>query len=304
VSLNGRRVTVTAGLSGGLGNQLFQYAAARRLAHVNGASLLLDDRSGFECDPYHARYALDAFRIVGQRLGGRAPYRSRIGRIKRRVDTAWQQALPVRRRRYLREDQLHTPRELLELELAHRVYLDGGWQREEYFADIRDILRREFDLAHERDPRSNELARRMEECESVGLHIRRLRGRPNLPTSRPLPDDPKLHVSSSYYERATRYLIEKAGADHFFVFADYPEVVSEVLGDRLPFTVVAHNGMEKDYEDLWLMRQCKHFVIANSSFGWWAAWLGDHAHKRVVAPESHARRDHGLVSLPVAWVQL
>ena len=83
------------------------------------------------------------------------------------------------------------------------------------------------------------------------------------------------------------------------MFSDFPQWARENITGDIPITYITHNGPDKDYEDLWLMRQCRHFVIANSTFSWWAAWLGENPQKIVTAPQAAIGRM--LKSVPSSW---
>jgi hypothetical protein len=295
--------TVTVWLSGGLGNQLYQYAAARRLALRNQADLVLDARSGFAGDPYRARFVLDRFSVAGA-PSAQAPYASRTGRVRRRIRAATHRWLPLALRSYVAEADLRVPADLLHLRLWRDVYLDGSWMDEVYFRDIRSDLLQELDVRGPHGALNDELAARIQDTMSVAVHVRRLRGRPNTGPSEPLPDDPDRHLSRDYYHVAVKRLIEMAGVDHSFVFADYPAWAEEHLRLPIATTFVTHNGNDRDYEDFWLMRQCKHFVIANSTFSWWAAWLGQTSNKQVVVPAGYVDPMRGLHSVPDHWIRI
>ena len=80
-------------------------------------------------------------------------------------------------------------------------------------------------------------------------------------------------------------IVEKTGADHFYVFSDDPEWVKVNIVLPYSTTYISHNSARESYWDIVLMQHCKHHIIANSSFSWWGAWLNSSKEKIVVAPE-------------------
>jgi hypothetical protein len=193
---------------------------------------------------------------------------------------------------------------LLNLRIRRDVYLDGLWQNEGYFKDAEDVIRQDLAIKPPNDPPNRSVAAQIESCHCpVALHVRWF-------------DDPhassqRHNVSVDYYERALARVRAEIEKPHFFLFSDNPSAATA----RLPLmkdscTVVAHNvGLENAYADLWLMNKCRHFIMANSTFSWWGAWLSSpHAGKLVIAPdparfdERHAWRRVNL--LLNTWVRL
>lgn len=265
-------------LIGGLGNQMFQYAAGRRLAKKLGVELKLDVL-GFEEYKLH-RYSLCAFSIkekfasreevlaltalgwgvfagVARRLLGRPPVQTSSHFKEKKL--------------FCFDPEVFT--------LSDNVYLDGSWQNEKYFKDIEDIIRREFTVKASPEGRNKELLDEMSGCESVALHVRRADFVDNAYTA-------GVHgvCGVDYYERAVRMLADRLAYPRFYVFSDDPGWAGENLKLGHPTTVVDHNGADKNYEDLRLMSGCKHQIIANSTFSWWGAWLNQNQGKVVIAP--------------------
>ncbi len=87
-----------------------------------------------------------------------------------------------------------------------------------------------------------------------------------------------------YYHQAISKLSSLVSDPHFFIFSDDPEWAKDNLKLAFPTYLMDFNQAVKDYEDLRLMSLCKNFIVANSSFSWWGAWLGDDPYKRVFAP--------------------
>ncbi|MBK8637483.1 MAG: alpha-1,2-fucosyltransferase [Chromatiaceae bacterium] len=257
-------------IKGGIGNQLFCYAAARRLALVSQVELILDDVTGFVRDHrYRRAYALDHFAIPCRK----ATPRERMEPFERgrRALAKWlARRRPLAERRYIEQQGNGFDESLLTLVPHGTVYLDGLWQDERHFADVAGTVR--TDLAFRRTPsdRDRELARRMDGCQSVALHVRWF----DSPTT-PSPDH---NLGAEYYQQAVQEIERRIPWPHYFLFSDDVAAAArklEIPRDRV--TLVDHNeGDDGAILDLWLMSCCQHFILANSTFSWWGAWLSAH----------------------------
>ena len=135
---------------------------------------------------------------------------------------------------------------------------------------------------------------------SVSIHIRR----------GDYVADPTMYTSHGtcdidYYNRCVESLTEKVKDTSFFVFSDDPQWSRDSLKLQYPAIFVDHNDMEHGYEDMRLMSQCKHNIIANSSFSWWGAWLNNNENKIVLAPEKWFAKKTYIINdmIPVQWVK-
>ena len=264
-------------LKGGLGNQFFQYALGRTLAEMCKAELKMDITL-FETYKLHA-YSMMPFNIQKNFASSdevRALTDRKLGiteSLIRRVLRAPAKPAPA----YIAEKYFHFDPDILDLKDG--VYLDGYWQSEKYFVDLAGIIRQEFTVITQQTGKDKELAERMASCESVSLHIRR--------GSYTFPPYNSVHGTCSldYYFGCVENLTRIIKHPHFFIFSDEPEWAHDNLKISYPTTVVDYNGADKDYEDLRLISQCKHHIIANSTFSWWGAWLCENTHKMVLAPK-------------------
>ncbi|MGD0077168.1 MAG: alpha-1,2-fucosyltransferase [Sedimentisphaerales bacterium] len=267
-----RAIMIITRLFGGLGNQMFQYAAGRRLAHVLAVELKLDVTW---MDKFISRpYTLGKFNIqenfaTAAEIAAMAPK----GRIEHALAKIWPKKWP----KYIQEKCFHFDPEILNL--YDGVYLKGYWQSEKYFSDIAAILRREFTLKTPLSGKSKELSEMIASKQSVSIHIRRGDYVAARKTKR-------VHggCGPDYYLRCVDYLKQLVKNAHFFIFSDDPEWAGDNLKRLCPATFVDYNRADKDYEDLWLMSRCNHHIIANSTFSWWGAWLNPREDKIVLAP--------------------
>jgi len=291
---------VIARLIGGLGNQMFQYAAARAIAcRIRQEPGL--DITAFE--NYRLRsYRLGCFNIVENFVGSekvRSIRRRQIGCESGFINKLKWKFLPERRKIFTQQGY-HFHADILKIRKS--VYLDGYWQSEKYFSDMADIMRKDFTFRSEPDSENKQLLLKIESCPSVSLHIRR----GDYVNDR---DTFTIHgvLSMDYYLRSLDYIAQRVHHPHFFIFSDDMAWVRQNLKINYPHDFIDHNGAQKDYEDMRLMSHCRHHIIANSSFSWWGAWLCNHADKIVIAPArwfsaEEMKKCDQLDILPETWV--
>jgi hypothetical protein len=261
---------------GGLGNQMFQYAAGLGLAERLGTRLLVDASWFFPAPDPDRSYELSAFGIE--------PTIGLADRLR----------LALRRKTVHREP--HYAYDPLLETLRGAVVLDGYWQHERYFAHCAAAVREAFRFRQALPPGHARLLEEIEAEESVSLHVRR--GDYTAPKRQrrfgllPL----------AYYEAALAHIQERVPAARFTVFSDDLDWCREHLGEERFRYCPAGTGAE----DMRLMAACKHNIVANSSFSWWGAWLNPSRAKIVVAPKEWFQEPtlKDASPAPPAWIRL
>jgi hypothetical protein len=264
-------------LNGGLGNQLFQYALGRKIAHARGLELRFD-LSVLKSGRPDRQYKLDRFRVHGRPANAKElkdfyfmqqiPY---LGHIY----TIYQDFLPYYRRRIVVEQSADFDANVFSI--PTNAVLCGYWQSEKYFHDIRSLLLDEFRLKEPFNEIDQQIYEEICVRNSVSLHIRRGDYIVNPSTNK--------HgaLPMGYYKRAMKMLEETVKSPHYYVFSDEISWARQHL--QAPgFTFVDRDNPQHDIFDFALMSTCKHHIIANSSFSWWAAWLSNDPAKQVFAP--------------------
>jgi Glycosyl transferase family 11 len=265
-------------LIGGLGNQMFQYSLGQHLAIKNNSTLKLD-LQGFK-DYKLRNYDLSCFNIL-ENIATSNDLSDVIlpsNRLIRKVGKCIKVKLNVVQQiQYIKESIFNFQPEILNL--GDNIYLEGYWQSEKYFSDIKDVIIKEFTVKNRPDPINESFIEEIAGCESVSIHIRRGDYVSNPTTN-------KFHgfLGLDYYQRAIKLMLEKVDNPHFFVFSDDPGWANKNIKTDASITYIKHNNA-KNYEDMRLMSTCKHQIIANSSFSWWGAWLNKNPEKIVLAPE-------------------
>lgn len=274
-------------LHGRLGNQMFQYAAARALALRSDVPVAIDARTALHRGEGVLTRVFDLPLSEPDTLPPsreEAPLRYAAWRYLRRPPV-------LRRERGLG----YNP----EIEnWGDGSYLHGYWQSERYFSDVAETIREDFTFPAISDPDNAEMAARIGDTLSIALHVRR--GDYVALEAHALCDQ-------AYYDEALKRVLNGLeGEPTVFVFSDDPGWARENLELPCAKVVVDHNGSDRDFEDMRLMSLCDHNVIANSSFSWWAAWLNRNQHKRVAAPTRWFGDPsmHNPDILPESWMRI
>jgi len=292
---------IIAQLRGGLGNQMFQYAAGRRLAEKNKTKLKLDLRLLLDRTPrehfVYRNFDLDIFRIQENIAKSYEVKILSIG-LKRALFKLL--GKDVQNRRCIIEPHFHFYRELLDA--PDNVYLDGHWQSYKYFADIEQIIRKEFVFKKGFDAISMKMAQKIRSMNSVCINVRRADFVHN-PIAR------KQHgvCSLAYYKQAEKIIYSNVNNPHFFVFSDDIAWCVDNISFNHDFTIVSHDCAGRKFDDyLHLMTLCDHYILANSSFAWWAVWLNPKKGKVVIAPKkwfnNHTIDTTDLI--PKNWIRI
>jgi hypothetical protein len=282
-------------LLGGLGNQLFQYAVGRALAIRLNTSLKLD--ASYFTSGRRRTYELERFRIQASRVNPferwAAPRWERP-RVARAVQVLRKLGLPIGFTSLRDREQGFDERIVT---VTGNVSLRGFWQSERYFASVADIIRDELVLRDEPDQVNQAMLDAIGSTESVALHVRR--GDYLItPKHGTCPLD--------YYHQAIEKMLLRVRDPHLFIFSDDPDWTRENIKTGFPTTYVTHNTGRQDFEDLRLMSHCRHFIIANSSFSWWGAWLSRNRTKNIIAPKRWFADPNQLSAdfIPPAWMVL
>lgn len=255
---------------GGLGNQMFQYAYAKALQQ-KGYEVKIDI-SAFETYKLHGGYQLDKYNIdlnPSTKDENNEFYKNTLcSKVLRkfRIDFS----------RRVKEKSLLFDNQLLNIE--DNNYIDGYFQNENYFKNIKEIILKQFIINQKISDYSKDIENKIKKSQnSCSLHIRRgdFINSTNI----------SIHgvCALEYYKNAIKYL-EEIGHMNYFVFSDDIEWVKK----NLPMgNAIYVNSIEKriPHEDIYLMNLCIYNIIANSSFSWWGAWLNQNEKKVVLAPK-------------------
>lgn len=271
------RPAVITRLAGGLGNQLFMYAFGKALAERNGVPLKLDVTAGFRDDKRYRRTHLLEHILPPEPSPTR--WESRLfpfGRTVMKLDRKVNARLPLEKRYLVQERSPRFDPEIHDIKIVRPTFFSGYWQAPQYFVDMSPPMAERINFpGYLTDPISDE-ATKIRNENAVCIAIRRYEEVPN----------PKHYVLPLYYfQQAISQIEEIVDRPHFFVFAQNMRWARENIKSRAPITFAQEKDLHTGViQDLYLMSQCKHFVLSNSSLHWWAAWLNHSSAETVIVP--------------------
>ncbi len=278
---NTRSIATTAGL----GNQMFQYAFFLAIRKKFPSLTFVIDRWWFA-----QQQGPDTRRtyLLQRTFGIRCTLLDRLRAFWIRAYGARLTCLDVAMVPFERLNQIDRP-----------LLYFGGWQSPRYFESIRSDVVRAFRFRPPATPRAKTLLDRMAACTAVSVHVRRSDYLHDA-RFRDIYDD-------GYYGKAMDHIRAHVENPTFFVMSDDPEWCKGVFGDK-DVVIVDHDAGQEAYVDMFLMTRCAHNIIANSSYGWWGAWLNEHPGKIVVTPaewfEGEALDWNMDDLLPKEWVRI
>jgi hypothetical protein len=252
---------------GGLGNQFFIYAFARSLSLTMDCKVLLETWTGFVKDDYKRKFLLDKFDIQLEKcpwyLSLYYPFRHRFMRFTKLV---YGDAI------YIDEVEFKSAPEkaLCKIKNTNKTFMDGYWQDVSYFTNCNEILRKDFSLKIAVKPSDRRVVNEMNRNNSVAIHLRRVQY--------------KTILELDYYYKAVNLIKEQVKDPVFYIFSDDIEWCKQnfFIDDSIFFM---DSNAENEIIDFWMMCHCKHFIIANSTFSWWGAWMSNNPDKKIIKPE-------------------
>lgn len=287
-------------LMGGLGNQMFQYAAARGVAIRNHGSVCLDTSL---LDTPHSELTARTFGLGAFEVSASIAHKSEVDRFTNRSGARGlavriaDRIRPMHHRRIVYEHSASFEKRILRARPP--VYLSGFWQSEKYFKDVADIIRSDFRLRRPLPPVAAQYMAEIKSGVSVSVHVRRgdyAQGK-TLAIHGLLP--------AEYYRDAFTRVSRTGEEATAFVFSDEIHWARKNIELGVETRFVDLQASDSEHAEILLMAECNHHVISNSTFGWWGAWLGEGEGTRIVAPQLwFADPSKEVDIIPERWIRV
>ncbi|MDR2831129.1 MAG: alpha-1,2-fucosyltransferase [Methanobrevibacter sp.] len=302
---------LTVELWGGVGNQMFQYALIRSLSHDLKEDFSLNkfqyDLVGrFFKQQKHEHYNLNHFDIQENFSSSITPltisfflniiFRNLNLKSRKKINPKYN---------VIQEDHIfnsfdnYNPhlKEIIK-NLKGDKFLTGNWMNEQYFLHNKIIIQNELKIKNPPTKKNSDLISEISSTNSVALCVRR--GDFLDPYLKA-----QLGISTlNYFLNGVDLIAKKVDSPVYYIFSNDPEWVKDNIKIDYPTVFITHNGIDKDYEDLRLISNCKHFIISNSTFHWWGAWLSSNINKIVIAPDPWYNTYMNKSIIPNNWIKL
>jgi hypothetical protein len=285
---------------GGLGNQMFQYAAGLALSIERNTSLVMATdmfdtyslHQGFELERV---FGIETPKATTEMLKNSIGWRA--SPTVRHLLAKVASLKPLRGRHFLAE----APNMLASsfFSTPAETYLHGYWQSDRFFGRHADRIRQAFTFSKNIDSQTADMLAQIAAGPSASIHIRR--GDYLSEKNASLYSQ----CDAEYFLTGMRILAENFSSLKFYVFSDDPVWAADFLADKkYSFKIVSHNKGVTSYNDMRLMGACDNHIISNSTFSWWGAWLNPKINKFIIAPKNWMTGLPSSQIVPLGWMVL
>ncbi len=278
---------ITIYLSGGLGNQLFQFSTAYALSKIKETNLTINI-SNYSSNI--RSYELNIFENIRLNYSVQDKSWRSDWRILRVLKYFFGNSVASERHPFKYDSSIFNN--------GKNLNLFGYFQSEKYFLEFRDDILKLLKFPPIVDVELKNLKGSISSQNSVSIHVRRGDYISN-------PQAKKYHgvLPVSYYKKAIDLIKSKTLEPSFFVFTDDPKWVSDNFYFLSEYKLIDINKGANSFRDIELMSCCKHNIIANSSFSWWGAWINNNQDKIVIAPKRWVIQKSEPLDdiIPVSW---
>jgi hypothetical protein len=283
---------------GGLGNQMFQFAAGYALSKQWNMPFKLDIsdfssyglHNGFELPKVFPCQIQIATHKEIEALIGYQSSNQFFNKLKLKSSILFGSKCIMLEKVNYKKNSLLNP--------CFPLYLKGYWQNQIYFNDFSQDIRRAFLFSKDLTGQNIQIANSILNTNSISLHVRRgdYATNPKTVAHQGL-------IPTAYFRLAIDYIANKVNKPNFFIFSDDIEWARLNINIDYPTQFINHNNGENSFYDMQLMSKCCHHIIANSSFSWWGAWLNPSQQKIVIGPKKWFANTRRLNNpCPPEWI--
>jgi len=267
---------------GGLGNQLHCYFFFKVLSILKKQKIKFDLGS-YNSDPYRRKYLLN--RIINNKIQVINKNFSFFYKIKKNILKFISFFLPLKYKLFISDNGVYNSK-ILKTNYFFNPIFSGYWQSYKYYNGFEKIIREEIKIPYIKNKKADILYKKIKQKESCFVHFRSYN------------EEFGNRLSVNYYKNAFNFISKRKKKVKFYIFSDdikYAKFFFKNVNQKLFFIEISEKSNEKKtLIEFNLMLNCKHSIIGDSTFSWWAAWIRYDKKKIIICPK-------GLVLTKKHW---
>ena len=304
-------------ISNELGNQMFMYASALGMANKLDMSIIIDNESAYKSKKNISKYGLNNFSLTSVIAPDSKKFLGMYGYIKRKI---LKKINPYIKNKVIFIEPKNTEKitkyneEIYNLKLSENVFVEGYFESEKYFVDIKDKISSEFKFLNEAKYQKSTYFNEINKSNSVSICLRQNRFIEGINRNNELNKKKSVKYSNEqieYINQSISYIQKNVQKPTFFIWSNdliglknnvFNEKINKVIHDN-EFT----KNLDKRALDMYLISQCNHHIVIPSSFNWWGAWLSKKQNKIVCRPNDNYFTDFRINNLdfwPSNWIKI
>lgn len=284
-------------LMGGLGNQMFQYAFAKKISLLSKRILKLD-LSHLDNDQFGSIEIKEMYKKSPEIFKGNGAMYRNYELDYFNIDESFIGKKDICN--YIKIEDYSTfysdnlSNFYKNIQSNKNIYLIGYWQNNKYFQEINDIIKKDFSLRKEIDIRLKDLLNDIKLNNSIMIHVRR---------GDYLNNNHHGVISVDYVNKSKKIIENAIKSPKYYIFSDDPEWCEDNLISNNTVVIKPIKDIHSaDY--LELMKNCNHFIISNSTYSWWAAWLSNNNNKIIIYPKKWINVGSHQITEQLGWIEI
>ena len=304
-------------ISNELGNQMFMYASALGMANKLDMDIIIDNESAYKSKKNISKYGLNNFSVTSVIAPDSKKFLGIYGYFKRKI---LKKINPYIKNKVIFIEPKNTEKitryneEIYNLKLSENVFVEGYFESEKYFVDIKDKISSEFKFLNEAKYQKSTYFNEISKSNSVSICLRQNRFVEGINRNNELNKKKSVKYSNEqieYINQSISYIHKNVQKPTFFIWSNdlidlkdnvFDEKINKVIHDN-EFT----KNLDKRALDMFLISQCNHHIVIPSSFNWWGAWLSKKQNKIVCRPSDNYFTDFRINNLdfwPSNWIEI
>jgi len=303
-------------LSNEIGNQMFMYASAYSLSKEMNRELFLDNETAFLSKKNISKYALDNFKITSHIVEDKYKFKNFSGYLKRKFLLKIN-SLRSKKKFFIEKKNINKvtsfDNSFVNKTFHDHLYLEGHFESQKYFINHSDEIKNQFQFINYHEFKNNSFFNEICNSNSVSVCIRQNRfnegrGKNNLEN---INKSSKYSLEQiNYINKASSIIKSKIPNAKFYLWSnDFSNLKKENFNFKFTAVNISNHDIKFDIRalNLFLISNCKHFIVTPSTFNWWGAWLSNNKDKIIIRPNDNyfsLFKINNLDFWPETWLKI